>query len=131
MMVRAKDIMTTPVAAVPSSMLLNDLGEFFVAEGVSGAPVRSEAGEIVGIVSQSDLIQARRLQGQARLGELLAPGPRVMDVMNNRVFCVSPDASITKVAELMIEEQIHRVLVGSVEEVVGIISSHDLLDLVH
>jgi CBS domain-containing protein len=30
----------------------------------------------------------------------------------------------------MIEEQIHRVLVGSIGHVVGIISSHDLLELI-
>lgn len=122
--------MTTPVAAVPATMLLNELSDFFASEGVSGAPVTSESGDVVGIVSQSDLIQAVRLQRSKGLRGLLTSGPTATDIMNNRVFCVSPDASVRKVAELMVDEQIHRVLVGSIDEVVGIISSHDLLELV-
>jgi len=129
-MTKAKEIMTTPVVAVPASMRLNELGDFFASEGVSGAPVKSESGDIVGIVTQSDLIQASRLQRRKRLKDLLASGPSVMEIMNNRVFCVSPDAPVKKLADLMIDEQIHRVLVGSIEDVVGIISSHDLLKLI-
>jgi CBS domain-containing protein len=122
--------MTTPVVAVPARMRLNELGDFFASEGVSGAPVKSESGDIVGIVSLSDLVQAGRLRPYKRLRDLLTSGPSVMDIMNNRVFCVPPDTPVKKVADLMIEEQIHRVLVGSIGHVVGIISSHDLLELI-
>ena len=51
--------------------------------------------------------------------------------MHHGVFFVSPDTNVRQVADIMIDQQIHRVLVGDNSNIVGIISSHDLLDLIH
>ena len=120
--------MMTPVVTVPLSMPLSELEEFFAAEEISGAPVRSNSGKIVGIVSKTDLIQAARLHKSEKFSELFADEQTAGDMMHHGVFFVPQDTSIRKVADIMIDQQIHRVLVGDSENVVGIISSHDLLD---
>lgn len=125
----AKQIMMTPIVAVSPSMSLSELEEFFASEGVSGAPVKSETGEIIGIVSKTDIIQTVRLQKTEKFSELFAPEQTVADIMNYGVFYVAPEAPVRSVADIMINQQIHRVLVGDANHVVGIISSHDLLDL--
>lgn len=129
-MIRANQIMNAQVVTVPASMPLSELEDFFAAEGVSGAPVKAESGKIVGIVSKTDVVQAARLQKSDKFSEIFAPEPTAADIMKDGVFCVAPDASARNVADIMINQQIHRVLVGDINNVVGIISSHDLLDLI-
>lgn len=130
-MKKAKEIMMTPVETVSPAMSLRELEEFFAAESVSGAPVKSDSGEIVGIVSKTDVIQTLRMHKSEKFREIFAPEPTAKDIMNCGVFYVTPDASVRNVADLMIDQQIHRVLVGDVHNLVGIISSHDLLELIH
>jgi CBS domain-containing protein len=43
---------------------------------------------------------------------------------------VAPDAPAREVADVLINERIHRVPVRRGADVVGIISTHDLLDLI-
>ena len=130
-MKKAKEIMMAPVVTVPLSMPLSELEEFFASEEISGIPVASSSGEIVGIVSKTDLIQAARLHKSEKFSELFAREQTAGDLMHQGVFIVSPDTTVREVADIMIDQQIHRVLVGDRDNIVGIISSHDLLDLIH
>ena len=123
--------MMTPVVSVSPSMSLSELEEFFTAEGISGAPVKSDAGDTIGIVSKTDVIQTLRLKKAEKFSEFFAPQPTARDIMSYGAFYVEPDASVKSVANLMIDQQIHRVLVGDTHNVIGIISSHDLLELLH
>ena len=52
----ARDIMKKNVISVPTNMDLRDLAKLFLARGITGAPVTDEAGELAGVVSQTDLI---------------------------------------------------------------------------
>lgn len=122
--------MTRPVAAVAASMPLDELEAFLVSEGVSGAPVFADSGEIVGIVSKTDVVHIIRIQQSGTLKDLLIPRIRAADIMSAKVFCVPPDATARQVADIMVDEYIHRVLVGTLDNVEGIISSHDMLDLI-
>ena len=122
--------MMTPVVTVPLSMPLSELEEFFASEEISGTPVTSSSGEIVGIVSKTDLIQASRFHKSEKFSELFAREQTAGDMMHHGVFFVSPDTPVKEVADIMIDQQIHRVLVGDRDDIVGIISSHDLLELI-
>ena len=130
-MKKAKEIMMTPVVTVPMSTPLSELEEFFASEEISGVPVRSSSGNIVGIVSKTDLVQAERLHKSEKFSEIFAREQTAGDIMHHGVFFVSPDTNVRQVADIMIDQQIHRVLVGDNSNIVGIISSHDLLDLIH
>jgi CBS domain-containing protein len=150
-----KQIMNRNVRTVAPDATLPELEKAFVKEGVSGFPVVVE-GELVGIVSRSDLVTQLFLEHHAaettsdfyfdndgfheiplvtfeqiadRVGERIEQ-LQVKDVMSRPVFKVSPDQPLRHVAQMMTDNRIHRVLVTEQSCLVGIISSLGLVDLI-
>lgn len=128
---QAKDVMETMVQSVPPEMSLHGFEEFLSQEGISGAPVKSASGSVIGMASKTDLVNTLRFRESEKLSEIFGPAITVGDIMAHDVFTVAPNTSVREIAQLMIDHEIHRVLVGSRENVVGIISAFDLLELVH
>ncbi|MDH3692104.1 MAG: CBS domain-containing protein [Gammaproteobacteria bacterium] len=128
---QAKDIMETMVQSVPPEMSLHEFEEFLSQEGISGAPVKSASGSVIGIVSKTDLVNTLRFRESEKFSVILGPAITVGDIMTYDVVTVTPDTSVREIAQLMVDQEIHRVLVGSRKNVVGIISAFDLLELVH
>ncbi len=56
-------------------------------------------------------------------------GLRVADIMTRAVYAVDEDAPVSKVASTMLSAHLHRLLVTRGEEIVGIISTSDLIGL--
>ena len=52
----AKDVMSNEVVCVPRDMDLRDLAKLFLEKGFSGAPVVDGSGDLVGVISQTDLL---------------------------------------------------------------------------
>lgn len=148
----ASDIMSHQVFSVPPELTVVDLEQELFANRISGAPV-VERGKVVGIVSRSDIDQlvSRERSRSAATGsyywqadlpesEALA-GPanptrsateslqntRVREIMTPQVISVAPEDPIAHVARLMHERRIHRVLVLEQGQLVGLISSLDLV----
>jgi CBS domain-containing protein len=125
--------------------------QLFVEEEIHGAPVISDDGRVMGVISSADLIRAvfethesggettnylrdvmefsgpdwsRSLPEdfQDRLSEL-----RASDYMTESLVSVAPGASVSEVARLMRENQVHRVLVIEDGGLLGIVSSFDLV----
>ncbi len=130
MTLQVKDIMETRVVSVPPDMTLDQFEEFLTIQGIDGAPVQEESGEVIGIASKTDVIRALRFQEREAFEQLTGQNITVADIMTNEVIFVPPDLSAREVAEIMIEEGIHRVLVGDKHHVRGIITAFDLLGLV-
>ncbi len=130
MTLQVKDIMETRVVSVPPDMTLDQFEEFLTIQGIDGAPVQEESGEVIGIASKTDVIRALRFQEREAFEQLTGQNITVADIMTNEVIFVPPDLSAREVAEIMIEEGIHRVLVGDKHNVRGIITAFDLLGLV-
>ncbi len=127
---KAKDVMAAPVLTVSLSMSISELEGVLTAEGFSALPVQSESGKIIGIVSKTDIVRAAMLQKSERFSEIFGSESVISDVMNHEVVHVSSDAAVKSVAEIMIDRHIHHVLVMDDRDIVGIISSFDLLELV-
>ncbi len=130
MTLQAKDIMEPRVVSVPPDMTLDQFEEFLTIQGIDGAPVQEDNGEVIGIASKTDVIRALRFQKREPFEQLTGQNITVADIMTNDVIFVPPDLSAREVAEVMIEEGIHRVLVGDKQHVRGIITAFDLLGLV-
>jgi CBS domain-containing protein len=137
----AKDVMTTPVQALRERMSLQEALKFLAFNHISGAPVVNAQGALVGVVSLSDLMAAdattpdtfyteedlQNLIGEGGLN-LAAEDALVGQVMTRTVFSVHPDTPLEKVANLMFDQRIHRVLVtDDVDRPVGMVSTFDLL----
>ncbi|MDH3592919.1 MAG: CBS domain-containing protein [Planctomycetota bacterium] len=134
-MMTAKDVMTRELLTVTPATPLREFARLCAEDNVSGAPVVRVDGALVGIISRTDLM--RRLleddpmfggsspaEGLPSIGE---DNRQVADVMETKVVSVAPDTPVHEVAELMVEDRIHRVLVVENDEPVGIITSLDLL----
>ena len=52
----ARDIMSTEVICVHEETDLRDLAKMFLEQGITGAPVVDKDGNLVGVISQTDLL---------------------------------------------------------------------------
>lgn len=129
---RVADLMQRGVVSVSAELPLGQLEEVLEAEAISGVPVIGVNGELVGIVSKTDVIRALVEAGEVgeHIFERVGASLKVEDIMTREVVCVSPDEDARSAARRMIDGQLHRVLVVNEEEVVGIVTALDLLRLV-
>lgn len=148
----ARDLMTDRVLAAQADWSLKELASFFTEHSISGAPVVSEYGSAIGVVSLTDLArhdskaasaentesppayflgETEVLQNEDALNRLHnRPQATVHDIMMPAIFTVEEDAPIHEVADRMVRGQLHRLLVvrsGTKRDVVGIVSAIDLL----
>jgi CBS domain-containing membrane protein len=116
------DIMTCDVFTLEASCNVDQAALELSLRGFSGAPVRDEAGRLVGVLSRSDLMDPERHDG--------APGAKVVrDLMTRAMFTLHPSAPVIHAIRLMVREEIHRVIVmDDSRRMVGIITSSDVLD---
>ena len=124
--------MTTEVTTVTPETSVTDFARTCAEDHISGAPVCTVDGRLVGIVSKSDLLESM-LETHPHYG---ASGdstvwedtePQISDIMQTEVLTVSPDAPAAEIAARMAAERYHRVVVMAGDELVGIITSIDLL----
>ena len=101
----------TPASEVAAHMVVSRL---------SGFPITNDAGNVVGIVTELDLIRAIRAGHD--LDSIV-----VDDIMTRELISVSPDDSLDQVMKILDEERIIRVPVVVDGQVVGIVSRGDVL----
>jgi predicted transcriptional regulator len=146
----AKHVMNPNVLVAESDWSVNHLAEFFMENCISGAPVQSNAGIPIGVVSLTDIVhhetqtergqqwphdyylhdQERRYvtRGEDAAFQIEAePDIMVRDIMTPTIFQVSEDTTVQRVADIMIKNYIHRVFVTHKDKIVGIISTPDML----
>jgi CBS domain-containing protein len=139
---RARDIMVSPVITAKPSQTVRDVAKFFVEHRISGAPVVDNAGKIVGIISEGDLLRRvetkteRDRSSWLRLltadevlaGEYAKARARtVADVMTRNVVAVTVDTPLSEIAALLEKNSIKRVPVVSAGRLVGIVSRSNLV----
>jgi CBS domain-containing protein len=151
---KAKDIMTTEVLGVEADWPLDRLAEFLVENSISGAPVLSDAGKLIGVVSLTDIVRHTTLPLKERhfnkthdyyLPEMDCQysdediaffnfrhesSTTIGDIMTAMIFNVREDTSVREIADIMIRGRIHRVFVTRKDRVVGIISALDMLKVI-
>ncbi|HVN39337.1 MAG TPA: CBS domain-containing protein [Myxococcota bacterium] len=144
--------MQTGVATIDRDATLLDAHRLFVEEEIHGAPVVDADGTVVGVISTLDILRAVREEHESATadptyyrdvlefsGPDWASGPedfqdrlselRVGDAMTESVVSVPPEASIAEIARLLRANRIHRVLVSEGDQLVGIVSTFDLVEV--
>ena len=144
---RVEDLMVRDVTVIHSDRDVHELEKMLLREKIHGVPVVDDAGRLVGVASQTDLLtwhystgvdgasyyEAQTLQfrpedpsGKLRLSDIQSA--TVAEVMSPVVHCICPDQSIALAAARMITRQVHRLVVVDEEgRVLGTISPMDLL----
>lgn len=127
--VRVSDIMTPHVISINENDSVSFVIKLFSSCHISGAPVENMEGEYVGVVSKTDLFHRRVLEHMEQYGSL--NDLPVKTIMNaNQPLVVDAATTVEKASELMLEHHIHRVFVTAKGEMVGVVSSYDVLKVV-
>lgn len=119
---RARDIMVTkPLAFKPERRLL-DAVRVLVDQRVPGAPVVDDHGNLVGVLTEREFLQAVIVAGYHGEG-----GGRVADHMNRNVQTVEVDASLFDVAMLFVATSFRWFPVVDENRLVGVVARREVL----
>jgi CBS domain-containing protein len=139
---RARDIMTKDVVTVGYNTPITEIAGLLMKHRISGLPVVTENRQVIGIVSESDLIHRAETDTEVRRNWWLAMfsdpdrmareytkahGLRAEHVMSRTVVSVSEDAEAAYVADVLDRHRIKRVPVLSNGQLVGLITRSDLV----
>lgn len=136
---RIEKIMTRDVITVAPDTSLKDLARLLVANGISGVPVCGASGQVLGVVSEADILRkeegvspdmarplawlVRQLDGELEKISAHTAG----EAMTAPALTVRPTQQASEVARLMVDFKINRVPVVSGGGLVGIVSRADLV----
>jgi CBS domain-containing protein len=139
---KASDVMVSNVITVPITATIGETAATLLNNHISGAPVLGEKGELVGIVSEGDLMR-RPETGTAKPPswwlELISSerslaseyikshSRKVVDVMSRNVVTASPDTPLGDIAALLERNRIKRVPIVEGGKIVGIVSRANIL----
>ena len=139
---KARDIMTQEVITVRPDTSVRDIAALMVEKHISGLPVLTEEGEVVGILSESDLLhraetgterrhkwwfQVFRDSASLAREYAKAHGLKAHDVMSRYVISVRDDAELRDVADILDNHRIKRVTVMKDGRLAGLITRGDLV----
>ena len=138
---KANEIMNRNVITVNQEMTVDEVVKILLDNRISGVPVLDEAGKVIGIVSETDLIYREKnlhtpsfisiLQGivflestkdlEYQVKKMAAY--KVKDVMTKNVITVSGEAELNSVVDIIIDQKVNRVPVIDHEgKLIGIIT---------
>lgn len=112
---RVEDIMNSPVTVTRNTVKVTHLKELFKRKNINASPILEEDGTISGIVTSSDLLKFSN--------EELT----VADIATKKVHICLKNNQVKDAAKLMLKHHIHHLVVMEEGEVVGIISSLDII----
>ncbi len=117
---KARDVMTRPVVSARENASARDVAMQLICGLYSGMPVTNQNGEVVGVISELDLLKA--LQEGKELVRITAG-----DVMTREAITVESDAPLEKVTEIMMDNNIIRVPITQDGKLTGVVARCDIL----
>lgn len=141
------DVMTPDPIAVKPQTPLQEAIQIITTEEISGLPVIDDAGKLVGVISETDLMWQETgvdpppyimildsviyLQNPARYEKEIhkALGQTVGEVMTDKPISITPERSIRAAAHLMHDKKIRRLPVVDSQsgQLIGILTQGDII----
>ena len=143
--VKVREIMETNVVTIGPDATVRELAEILAKNNISGLPVVDASGELLGVVTEGDVIledaelhfphyiqfldSVIYLESVRKFEERLRKtvGVKVADVMSTDVLTVDPDMSVRQVATIMADNNVNRVPVMENDRLVGIVARTDIV----
>ena len=144
-MLKAQDIMTNNVITVTEDMPVKELAIILSKNKISGAPVVDNEGKLIGVVTESDLIDQTKkvhiptvvsifdsflfLESPERLEKDLKKmaASTVKDISSEEIVNVNKDTRLDELATLMSEKKVHTLPVVEGDKLVGVIGKSDII----
>jgi CBS domain-containing protein len=139
---KAADVMVSAVISVRPNARVEEVAGILLANRISAVPVIDEEGELLGIVSEGDLMRRSEAGTERRRSwwlehltgkQVLAAeyvkshSHKISDVMTRSVITATPDTPLGEIATLLERNRIKRVPIVQNGKVVGIVSRANLL----
>lgn len=118
MNVKVKDLMQEQVVTAQRHHTVEHVRGLLERNRIHAVPVVGPDGELVGIVSSTDLLAAEK------------DGTPIHHLMTEKVYTVPAYDDVAVAARVMRNREVHRVVVTEEQKVVGVLSAFDLLALV-
>jgi CBS domain-containing protein len=132
-----RDVMTTRVVTVRGDTPFKELAAMLASSRVSGVPVLDQAGKVIGVVSETDMLikEADRAGHRGSFAGLRrsrdrekAAGVTAAELMTSPPVTIGPDEPVQHAAFLMYDRAVSRLpVVDQAGHLVGIISQLDVL----
>jgi CBS-domain-containing membrane protein len=144
-MITAKEVMTEEVITVTKDTSIKDLSDLLIKHKVNGFPVVDEDGQLIGIVTEKNLIEQNKnlhiptvialfdaviyLESGKKFEEEVKRfnATQVKDIYTSNVVTVSSDANIHEIASMMAEKSVHSIPVVDDNKILGIIGKLDII----
>ncbi len=149
----AKDIMTKKVITVSPDATLNEAAELMTKNNISGLPVVENDMTLVGIISESDIIEDRSLfsgldhwisiesflkrnqkpENEEDPDDDLGPDMNspVKDYMSTRLITAEPYSTVDEIGRLLVRNRVNRIPIVKGRIIVGIITRGDILKAIN
>lgn len=138
---KVREVMQSDVLTVRPHTTVKELVAGLQKHGITGVPVVGSSGELVGVVSYSDVARKTASSDAPHhceyyvnpsWGSVDIATPEhgekcVAEIMTKLVLDIDEDADLLQATELMTNFRIHRLIVTRQKTVVGVLSSSDLV----
>lgn len=145
-MLTAQDIMTSEIISVQKDMSVRELAQLLSDKKISGVPVIDEENNLLGVVTENDLIdQAKKvhiptvmalfdsfvfLENPERLEKDLKKmsASTVGDICTSEIITANTETKVDELATIMAEKRVHTLPVLDQEgTMVGVIGKSDII----
>jgi CBS domain-containing protein len=121
------ELMVSDVKAIASDMTVVDAVALMTEHHISALPVVDARSRLLGVVSNTDIIQAAAEATDSKARDQLFESTHVRDLMTPRPATVSPDTDVKEAAQQMLYLEVHRLFVEEGGKLVGVISQSDIV----
>jgi CBS domain-containing protein len=144
-MQKAQDIMTKDVITVTPATTVTELALLLASHKIGGAPVIDSSGNLLGVVTESDLIDQKKkihiptvvtildsvfyLENPDKMEKEMKKiaGSTVGDIYSKNPLTVTEDTLLDEIATLMAEKNVHTLPVMQGDTLVGVIGKKDII----
>lgn len=139
---RVDDIMARDVVSVPPDASVREIASLMLERRISGVPVVDAEGQVLGVVSEGDLIRRPEIEtdradrgwlsifvsDEERARDFVkSHGRRAREVMTRPAVCVAPQTPLDEAVRIMERHHIKRLPVVEQGRLVGLMTRADLV----
>lgn len=139
---KAMDVMVRDVLSVKPDTSVFEAAQLLIENDVSALPVVDDDGQVIGIISEADLMRREEIGTQKQRPwwlEAMTPaatlagefakshGKRVAELMSQRVISASEETPLAEIAALLERNRIQRVPIIKDGKLVGVVSRTNII----
>ena len=124
---RVADLMQTDLKTVTPGTTVAEAVQVIADHHVSALPVIERRGQLVGVLSTTDILNAAAETASPEEREELFENTLVREIMTPRPRTIGIDADVKEAAQQMLYLEIHRLFVEDDGKLVGVISQSDVV----